>query len=303
MSSSQFRVVFDGPALKSNEMDVRELSAALVALNKLFEEADTLINGGRTEHSLKVRGSFKTGSFKIDFASYQGMLDRAKDLLLSDDAGAIISAHDLVQVVIFGSVGAYSLVRLLKWLGGLRPTKIIEDPDGGFRVYKGDKWVKAEEKVVQLYRDHKVRKALEAAITAPLSEGRVDAMAFTNDDGKNFELITIDEASYFAAPEESAEQLETSRFETNVSLVRISFKEGNKWSVFDGANALSVYVEDQDFLERMNRSEVSFSKGDILRVRIRLEQSETSGGLRNEYYVEKVLDHRPPASRAQLHMF
>lgn len=303
MSATSFQVIFDGPALRSSEMDVRELSSALVALNRVFEEADTLLNGGRTEHSLKVKGSFKTGSFKIDFTSYQGLLDKAKDLLNSENASAVIAAGDLVYFLIFGALGvgggSVGLIGLLKWLKGQRPTKIVDDPKGGFRIYKGDKYVKAEEAVIRLYHDYKVRKALEDAINGSLKEDKVEEVAFTGDGGKSFEVVEYDEQAYFLAPPEEPAELHTWTYETNVSLIRISFREGNKWSVFDGANTIGAYVEDQKFLDKVNNNEIAFSKGTILVVRIRLEQEETPSGLKNTYFIEEVLDHRPPMYRGQ----
>lgn len=303
MSTANFQIVYDGPALANSEMDVHELGSSLIALNRLFSEADTVINEGRTEHRLKVRGSFKRGSFKIDFSSYQGLIERAQGLLASDGAQQIIAAGDLVGLVLMGGGGCYGLVRLLKWLRGLQPTKIIDDPEGGVRVYQGDKYIKVEDRVIKLFRDHKVRKAMEAAIAEPLKEGRVTDIGFTRDGGKTFESVNIqDRASFIAPPEEPADH-HTFTYEANLSLVSLSFKEGNQWRVHDGSTNIGVYVEDQAFLDKVNSNEVSFSKGDVLRVRLRVEQDESpTGDLKNSYFIESVLDHRHPEFRGQSKM-
>tara|TARA_B100000949_G_scaffold49896_1_gene43581 strand:+ start:562 stop:1500 length:939 start_codon:yes stop_codon:yes gene_type:complete len=302
MSRAEFQVIFDGPKLSEGEIDVRELSASLTALGKLFDEADTLLNGDRTTHSLRVKGSFKTGSFKINLTSAQDWVERAKSFLTGDEVGAIVAAGDLVQYIIMGGVGGYSLLKLLKWLAGRKPTTILETDDGSFSVYVGDKYVKVEEAVLKLYQDYKVRKAFEAAIVEPLKEDEIETIAFTDDRGSSFvEATYAERASYASIPEQS-EDLPSFSYEANVSLVRISFKEDNKWTVSDGKNAMNVSVEDKAFLRSIDANEIAFSKGDILSVRMRIDQSETSSGLKSEYVIEKVLNHRRPMFRGQLQL-
>ena len=44
MSSFLFYIAYDGPALESNEMPVRELAPALLALSDAFDEANAVVN-------------------------------------------------------------------------------------------------------------------------------------------------------------------------------------------------------------------------------------------------------------------
>ncbi len=45
MSSEEFAIAYDGPALASHTMDVQTLGPALVAIGHLCEEANRVING------------------------------------------------------------------------------------------------------------------------------------------------------------------------------------------------------------------------------------------------------------------
>jgi hypothetical protein len=63
MSQKTLHIAYDGPALDTHEMDVRELAPALLAFSDMFEEANAVLNGDRAKISLNVKGSFKTGSF------------------------------------------------------------------------------------------------------------------------------------------------------------------------------------------------------------------------------------------------
>ena len=66
MSSHSFYIAYDGPALVTNEMDVRELAPALLALSDVFNEANAVLNGERANVQLNVKGSFKSGCFGIE---------------------------------------------------------------------------------------------------------------------------------------------------------------------------------------------------------------------------------------------
>jgi hypothetical protein len=46
--SAKFHIIYDGPALSSNEMDVKDLAPSLIALAEVFEEANENLNKGRT---------------------------------------------------------------------------------------------------------------------------------------------------------------------------------------------------------------------------------------------------------------
>lgn len=130
MSKANFQLIYDGKALDNNEINPRDLSAALIAINDLIECADRVINHNKTRAEIKIKASFETGCFKINFSSYQSILKKAKDLLNSDGANAIINATTLISLIF------RSLVMLIKFLKGQRLDKIIENDGKSFTVYK-----------------------------------------------------------------------------------------------------------------------------------------------------------------------
>ncbi len=81
--TASFQITYDGRALDNHEMDVRELAPALVAVADVLEEANALLNGGSTKISVNVRGSFKNGSFGIEFALYQDIIQQVMGWLSS----------------------------------------------------------------------------------------------------------------------------------------------------------------------------------------------------------------------------
>jgi hypothetical protein len=71
------------------------------------------------------------------------------------------------------------------------------------------------------------------------------------------------------------------------------FKDDNKWRFHDGASGFYAQIMDVDFVERINSGE-RFGKGDVLVVDLRRIQSITDNGLKLEYVIEKVREHRAP---------
>ena len=111
--------------------------------------------------------------------------------------------------------------------------------------------------------------------------------------------MSISERDYFTAPDLEREDVNIMEYLAYLSLVKVSFREGNKWSVFDGANTISTKVEDENFLQGIEDNRVLFGKGDRLKVNMRVEQFEIDGSLRTEYFITEVLEHTHPEFKGQ----
>jgi hypothetical protein len=46
-------------------------------------------------------------------------------------------------------------------------------------------------------------------------------------------------------------------------------------------------------LQKVDSNQIAFAKGDILICDVKITQKRTSDGLKTEYVVEKVVEHRP----------
>ncbi|MDP8244538.1 MAG: hypothetical protein P9L94_10695 [Candidatus Hinthialibacter antarcticus] len=238
MSKSGFHLVYD---IDESEIDAKQLSSALLSMSELLEEADKVINGGKTKTRVNVKGSFKTGSFQVDFSSFQSITKVLQDTLLSDGSQSLLAASGLIGILF---TGKKSLWRLLKWLQGSKPTKIISTDDGKFRVYKGDEFIETERKVIELYENYKVRQAFEDIVTKQLVHDPVKGVAII-DSEKEVVDASKEESSYFVCMTLEQSLLEENVRETNINLINVSFKEGNKWRVTDGGNTFYAIVEDK----------------------------------------------------------
>ena len=294
-----FQLIYDGKALENNEISPRELSTALIAINDVLNQANQTINRGKAKIEIKVKASFETGCFKINFKVYQDLLDKAKDLLLSTALEKLLDAKELLSLIFDEKLGLFALLLFLK---GSKPTKIIENGDGSFVVYRDAKQIRVEKKVLSLYKDFKLRKSLEGCLE-PLKKDGIDDFGIIHNK-ENICLVKKESANYFDCPQPEQTKIEEDiTFTTSVNIVNLSFKEGNKWFVNDGQSSFYAIVEDEDFLNKIQNSLVEFSKGDILSVKIRREQffSPDDKKLKIENYIVKVLRHDKP--NIQLNIF
>lgn len=298
--ATSLQLVYDGPALAHNEMDVRELSPALLAFGELVERANEILNEDRAEISVRVRGSFQTGSFGIETVVDQSLLSSIHDLF---GGPQIRSAWDILEALAVvggacsaGRGGYNGLLSLMRWLRGAEPDRIeiLSNETGTVRVYRDEKYLDVEWAVIQLYRDYQVRDALDRVVRRPLERSGVTS--FATADSRREEIyasIRERERDWYAAFEPQRQMLGERYTDMTLQLVSPDFSKGNKWRVSDGDHTLYVTLEDEAFNQRVQAGEESFRKGDILRARVRRTEWETTAGqLKAEHAVEEIYEHR-----------
>lgn len=297
MSKASFNVLYDGPALANSEMDVRELAPALLALGELLEEANAVINHGRAQLSVQVKATFKTGCFGIELDVVQSLLQAAQSLFAHE---SVATAKELLEWLgLIGST-AGGLLWLIKKVKGRKINQVVLLDNGKVKIVLDNEAIEAEEKILELYRQFRVRSALEGVLKPLESEG-IDTFAVTDlKQTKRFIEVTKQERGYFKTPEPEAEPLSDDEFDVNLQIVSISFQDGNKWRFSDGASVFYADMLDESFAAQVAASAASFTKGDILKVRLRRIQSLSGEAFKTDYSVLKVLEHRKAA--AQLRM-
>lgn len=299
MSSHAFYIVYDGPALANNQMAVKDLAPALLALSDLFDESNKVLNGDKADIRLEVKGTFKSGCFGIDLVVAQDFLNSLINLLPSK--GAISTAADICEVLSFCGGSTIGLIALLKKIRG-RKIKKIEVSDKKATIFIDDELIETEAAVIELMRNSKVREAVDTAIATPLEKEGIETVAVTDTpaDSDSFLKITAAEASYFKAPIVEDEDLDSREFETNVQLLGVAFQENNKWRFDDGSSKFYADILDRAFIDRVDNHTIAFAKDDILKVKILEKQKITKEGLKTERFIIKVLSHRSAAPQLSL---
>jgi hypothetical protein len=294
MSKYAFYIAYDGPALESNEMPVRDLAPALLAWLDAFDEANKIINGDDTEIRLNVKASFKTGCFGIDLIAVQDIKRHIANFFQGMD---IASAADIATLLGINAkeiagLGVVGLLAVLRFIGGKKIEK-IEVEGKNATVYVGDKFLKTEKRVIRLLQNQRIRKAVHDAVYTPLSREGITTFAFTEKDPeKGMEEIASAEAESFRAPEIAEELINDTEYETSLQRIGPSFQEGNKWKFSDGSSPFFADIKDNVFLDRVDNHLVVFAKGDILTVKMNEIKRLTKDGMKADRTIIKVLDHR-----------
>lgn len=299
MDMSTFRITYDGPALETSEMDVRELAPALLAIGDLLDAATTALYGDQIKPQVNVKGSFKTGSFGIDFNLATSLLSRVRDIFAGDNATAI--ANSLAILGALGFLGKVTLkpglFAVLKWIKGRKIDRVETTEDSAIIFVEGDQ-LTIELSVLVLLRDVSVRNAT-SKVLEPLSRDGIDTFA-AGTDSEIVETVTASEISWFNAPVPVDELLLDDVRKMAFSIVSLAFKEDNKWRLYDGAATIHATITDVEFLSKVDRNQIAFAKGDVLVCDVRVMQWQTTSGAKTEYEVVKVVEHRASARQIPL---
>ena len=290
------QLIYDGDSLKNHEINPRELSSAILGLDGVLNEANKTLNSSKTRIQVKVKSNLEAGSFKINFTIDHNIVDTLSDLLTSQNTEAIINGFAIIGVLI---TGTGSLWKFLKFLKNRKPTKKYKK-DNLIIIEIDDEIFETKEEVIRLYENWQLRHSLEQMIS-PLEKNGIDLCLIKVENSEEFFDVKKEEIEYFKCPPAKEVMIdEPVRFNTNLNIISLSFKDKNKWYVNDGQSSFYSTIEDLDFLRRVDDNE-EFRKGDILRVLIRREQYlNEEQKLRTEYFIEEVIEHKKPYQQMSL---
>jgi|LQYC01.1.fsa_nt_gi hypothetical protein len=293
-TQASFKIYYCGPILESGKMDVRELAPALLAIGSLLEECNRVLNEGRTTIAVKVK-KFEDGSFGISFEVIQGYSSQLIDLFSGKQCTA---ALNLLQFIGFGFVGYKSLFYLIKKAKGRKPRQAKTLEDGNIELDFSGEVETVSKPVFNLYIDLKVRKEVENTLK-PLTIDGIETFN-VRDDKVIIETVNKDDVKYFTTPEIEDEKIQERETIALYSIHSLSFKEDNKWRLSDGTSTFFVTIKDDEFLRKVNENLISFSKGDILELNLKVITWETKDGMKTEYEAIKILSHKSAAKQLKL---
>lgn len=301
--TAKARIAYVGPALENGEMDVRDLAPALLAFSDLVESANKALGGERRIKVTLNQNSIRAGSFDITMFLDCSFLEQIK---LFTKTAEEVGLADLMEVLGWGTTAkgaAASIVvgvlSLIKYMKGKRPEKAGTDSEGHVEIILDDGTkIITTEKTFIVYKNLECRKYIEKMMV-PLEEDGIEQFELrspkTPDNKTPLEVVLKEEKEYFTAPPSSdnIEELPTSREEEiTVKVTSPVFVKGQKWRLSDGNSTFWASMEDKEFWDKVEKGELSFSNGDMLRIRYYIRQSVKGGTLSSDYIMTKVLDIR-----------
>lgn len=288
MSRAELTIAYDGPALREHAMDVRDLAPAMLGLGQLFDAANAILNGDNARVKVQVKAT-EPGCFQITFEVIQTLGEHLIALLAGPN---VTAAANLVGLLVGVPAGTMGLIGLIKKLRGGEFDKFETLSENKMRLIIGTESVDVPLPLLRLYQDMAVRTAAQKVIEEPLKREGIDTFE-VRENAQTVITVTKNEAAYFAKPHIPDATLVDDTRTSAFSIISLAFKEDNKWRLNDGSNAISATIEDADFLAKVDASQISFSKGDILLCKVRVVQKQTDTGLKTDYTVVQVIEHRP----------
>ncbi len=298
LMSRKARIAYNGPALTSGEMDVHDLAPALLAFADLIDNANKTLGGKQKIKVFLNQDSLRKGSFDITFVLdvVDCLLQQAK---LFTGMAEDIGLKDIMEILGWSgqtvALGA-GIFGLLKKVGTRKLTGIAHKEKGQVNISLEDGTsITTTEKVLKVFLDVNCRMSIEKVIHPVCQEG-IDSFELRNpDEPENkepIERITKNEISSFVAPPAASiadeEPKESSEQELLVKISLISFEKG-KWKLTDGNNTFWAKIEDEGFIKNVESGTLSFTNGDMLRVKYYTKQYIKNGSLTTDYIVTKVL--------------
>lgn len=288
MSHAEFILTYDGPAMATHEMNVRDLAPAMLAVGDAFEGLNALFNGKSAQLAVNVR-AHQPGCFKVAF----DIVQMAKDVTPYLTGTGITAANNLLTLLIGGGtvIGGTTagLIWLIRKLKGKNPERIERLTPGLFRLFIDDQTFEIPVDLLQAYQDLRVRRAVEGFVAKPLRKVGITHVII--EDGTHSERVEKEEADYFIAPEPDSDVVIDDTRRAAFTIRDLSFDEDGYWRLFDGSSPVKVRIEDEIFLARIEDDEIRFAKHDVLVCLVHFVQRRTRRGLENEHTVIEVIQH------------
>ena len=308
MSSSTFRIAFEGRPFDNGEIAVSELAPALLALGDVIQSSNRALNGERAEARLKLRAT-NAGSFEALLSVDVSMIDALKDMLdvVVDNPDRLIAADQLLDLVIKGGTivgtATLGLFAAVKFLRGRKPDQ-VENHKGGFTsITLNSTTIVVDARTIILLEDLPTREALADFGSKALGIKGVEALHIGEKGSVSDIVLTdIDKAS-FRVPEaaDQVDRVETIEREVLLKIVTSHFRDGYKWRFTDGGEKpFTADIQDIEFLNQVLEGKASLSANDTLRCLVREEQTLSTNGLSKDIKVLRVLEHIPGARQLKL---
>jgi len=273
-AGTQLSLKYRGRAVEDGRLNVYEAAATMMAFSEFVTEAGRIVFGPQIEVRAEVQG-FRQGSFLTDMM-FQ-VVAPAMPLLVNADVDGWLKTIKT----------AFELWKHLKG----SPPKDVSSVNKAQNVSVTNcdgKVMMVNINSLHLVMDEKATRAVERFVQTQLNMDDLDGVEILQGK-KKLAAATRSEAGYFRSVSTTL-PLTDNTFEYALSIEAPVFKEGNKWRFSDGGSSFFADIEDEEFIQRVNAGE-PFSKGDALRVKMRIEQGRKGSELTTNRTIIKVLEH------------
>lgn len=280
--STTMEVYFSGPSVDEHSMSVRDLAPALIGLADAIDRYKEL-SCPFADLDVRITAT-KAGSFDVI-------------LQILGTAVSIMQGGETVDVVNLAS-GIIDVLKILltryEQTGTVKPGEheVVEQHETQIDLQIGKAKLSTSRRSYRVACDGKTINDLGAA-TKPASEDGYNPVRFIHEDSGNNATVPGDVSESMADLTLSDQPIEPSAETTTLQIDTIQF-QSRKWKFSKGDEKFWCEIADDGFLTRLNRHEVSFCSGDLLKVNLETEQYVRDGRLETgRRKITKVIEHIP----------
>lgn len=276
--TNSFYVYYDGPAHKTNEMDINAVARRLSGLGDLLYETHAIVNG-TTPIDVKVQAGFVKGSFGFEVHIIQELLANSKDILPLIGLG--------------GTVSAASLLEIIKLLKGRSIEKVITK-DGQPRLVVDEEEIKCTEDIEKVLSSPTVRKAVDSMVHEAMLQEGTDLFCIKTDKEDEKPLIAISkaESTAYKAPRKLYQDKETSiETEAQVTFLTAHSDKKTSWRITHLGEEYSATIKDDQFMKRLTANNVPNLLGQKFTVQLEVVTKEKVGAEPVKKYIIKKIYH------------
>ncbi|HRZ15797.1 MAG TPA: hypothetical protein P5110_09845 [Candidatus Omnitrophota bacterium] len=282
-SQPEFKICFGG---KPNRIDAATLAQNLDSIGNMVAELNRIWGDGE-KPNLYVKGTVP-GSFIVDL--YLGPeLSRNIEALALFAPASISLAFEII-----GAIADFLSIR--KHLKKGKPTKVT-DQDGSVIISNCNNVnITVNKKNYLIYSENIViNRMLDKQFNSLNHDPAVSSFEM-----RDFKDDVIFETDKHDFPEMSSgaiiagEAVRRVVKRTIINIIKVSFETNLKWNVVFGGLKIGAYLRDDEFWDKVNSHDESFSKGDSLDVDIQIDQVWDQGlntYLSKTYNIIKVYSH------------
>lgn len=283
---AEFEIVYDGPIIAGGEIDVRDLSPALLGVADFLSLANRKANGDGAYSSLKVKAGPRAGSFGVELILDTGLWETAKGLFTGADW---TTATELLSAL---GLGGRGFLWLKKRLQGEKPEVVRKLDDGKVEIRLDGKVEVTHRVVLELLNDPKAV-AATSEMLRPLEREGIEEFEVRSG-GRVMETVQKEELPLLLPEEPVDLEIDRPLLDNTtpalLEIVKPSFRNSLKWVVTDGTKQFSATMKDEAFQAGVNDRSIGFRRGDVLRVRMRVVVGrDAKGGLSQRHEIVEVL--------------
>lgn len=283
-----FKLSYDSTSTADNTIDAEILGRSLINMSELIKESTKVINGEEANARIEVQ-AHEPGSFVVEFVAWL-------------DNGGMEVLRSLGIISGSAAVGIGNVFSALKaWKNRKPVTKTLKDGIAIIEFDDGES-ISIPESVDRLVSNYSVRSKLDHIVKKAADFESGAKVKILNEQDEVIEIVQPDEVEYFKTPSRKLLQEEVIIEQTlNVIFTVIALESRTGWKIRlpDGVE-VAVKMNDEAFLERIQKRERQFIKGDMFEVKLKTTERTLNGKVTVSRSIENVIRHRVEESKKVL---